>query len=223
MFESFRTRSQRLERIDTGDHTAEEYSLWQREMVFIHRWFGESRAIRRTLFPKLSANASVLDVGAGSGELLNTIRESKIGSAAFLYGADIEPRAARTILERGFKSIVCSGTDLPFGDDTFDHAVSSLVFHHLSDETAAKILREMLRVSRNEIFVFDLRRSALAYLGYRSISYFVFQKLTREDGALSILRSFTDDELRKIGERAGLLDIHISRSAFFRLILSGRK
>ena len=32
MFEKFRHRSHELERLDTGDYTADEYARWQREM-----------------------------------------------------------------------------------------------------------------------------------------------------------------------------------------------
>jgi len=223
MFERFRTRTEKLERIDTGDYTPAEYARWQREMVFIHCWFGETRALRRTLADKVTTTTAILDVGAGSGELLNTLRELSVQNAQLLCGADIEFEAARTISERGFTPLICTGVELPFADDSFDHAVSSLVFHHLSSDVAVKVLREMMRVSRHEVFVFDLRRSVAAYFGYRLLAFFLFQKLTREDGSLSILRSYTDNELIEIGKKAGLRDVKVERSALFRLILSGKK
>lgn len=222
MFGTFRTRSRQLERIDTGDYTAAEYELWQGEMVFIHRWLGETRAIRRSLIPIFNEGGSVLDVGAGSGELINTISE-KSQIRRFLCGVDLEIEAAKTVSKRGFSGMVCSGSQLPFADNSFDHVVSSLVFHHLSDEVAVAVLQEMMRVARGRIFVIDLRRSVNAYLGYRALSFFLFQRLTREDGALSVQRGFTDAELRAIAERAGLREISVKRSAPFRLVLSGQK
>lgn len=218
MFGSFKTRSKQLERIDTGDYTPAEYELWQREMVFIQRWLGEARAVRRC---EIGQAASVLDVGAGSGELLNTIRSD--ASDSFLCGIDLEPLSTVTIRERGFSAVRCSGARLPFADSSFDYVISSLVFHHLSNETAVEVLKEMARVSRLRVFVIDLRRSPLAYFAYRLVGSVLFQKLTREDGSLSIKRAFTDSELRDIGECAGLKDLRVERSALFRLVLSWTK
>src|SRR5207249_5120018 len=79
MFERFAQRSHKPERLDTGDYTREEYAKWQREMWFIHRLFGEVRALRRSLMKALRSNGSdrisILDVGAGSGELLRKIKK----------------------------------------------------------------------------------------------------------------------------------------------------
>ena len=72
IFDKFATRSERLERLDTGDYTPREYAKWQQEMRFIHRVFGELRALKNSLVREVLASGegrvSILDVGAGSGE-----------------------------------------------------------------------------------------------------------------------------------------------------------
>ena len=66
----FETRSNELERIDTGDYTDEEYKTFLREIRFINRWIGDRWALRRSLLKRLEkldlSEFSVLDVGAGS-------------------------------------------------------------------------------------------------------------------------------------------------------------
>ena len=70
MVNDFRSRSLKTERLDRGEFTHEEYVRWQKEMWFIHRLFGETRALKRALISDVSGenggSVSVLDVGAGS-------------------------------------------------------------------------------------------------------------------------------------------------------------
>lgn len=231
MFASFKQRSYRLERLDTGDYTLEEYAKWQREMNAIHRVFGETRALRNSLVSEILASrepqVSILDVGAGSGELLRTLSKSLNGKKAFLAGVELDAEAARSI--RNIKSgceLVAVRSDamqLAFADDSFDYAFCTLILHHLSDEQAVTMLCEMSRVAKKKIFVVDLNRSRVAYYFYKIASRIFLQRLTQEDGALSILRSFRPDEMRVLAEKACLTDISIQNSIANRLVLSGSK
>lgn len=227
MSERFRTRSHELERIDTGDYTPAEYARWQREMPWIHRVFGENRALRNSLLAEIRRAAgsavSILDVGAGSGTLLKTVQADLYGHSPFLVGVELNHEAAIMIATNGLVATRCDGTSLPFGDDSFDHAYSTLTFHHFTDDEAAAVLREMARVSRGRIFVIDLNRSAMAYYTYRALAPIMLQRLTVEDGALSILRSFNEDELLQLAREADLADVGVEHSPLNRLILSGRK
>lgn len=222
MFGSFANRSMQLERLDTHDYTDEEYELWLAEMKTVHAWAGEKRAIERHLLRRmrLPHGAVVLDVGAGAGQLLSCIREQRPDIR--LIGAELDHASALSIRRAGLTAVRCDGMRLPFEDNSVDAAINSLVLHHLSNDEAAKLIREMNRVSRHGIVVVDLHRSAIAYYGFKVLSLPFFQRFTREDGALSIRRSFRPAELLEIGRQAGLREAGVSRSALFRLVLSGR-
>jgi 2-polyprenyl-3-methyl-5-hydroxy-6-metoxy-1,4-benzoquinol methylase len=85
-------------------------------------------------------------------------------------------------------------------------------------------LRELARVARRRVFVIDLHRHAVAYLLYTTVGkLFLHNRLIREDGALSIRRSFRPVELRQLAEQAGLTEIEVRRRFPFRLVLSGKK
>src|SRR5215218_9046719 len=77
VFEIFRQRSYELEHLDKGDYTPEEYEGCLAELRRINRVLGDARALRRSLLAEVEREGlksfSVLDVGAGSGELLRTI------------------------------------------------------------------------------------------------------------------------------------------------------
>lgn len=227
----FATRSLKLERIDTGDYTPAEYDRFLHDIRLVNRFAGDRRALQKTLLKEIKKQNlrefSVLDVGAGSGEILREIgkfaRRKK--SAAKLFGLELNARSADAILEESknfaeIKSIQANALTLPFADDAFDYAVSSLFTHHLKDEQIIETLREMKRVVRRKIFIIDLHRHRNAYVLYKIFCIaFRISPLVREDGSLSILRSFKPDELKILAQKAGLENISIKKVFPFRLVL----
>ncbi|MCA1566937.1 MAG: methyltransferase domain-containing protein [Acidobacteria bacterium] len=237
MFHRFRERSYELEHLDKGDYTPAEYEGCLVELRRINKWLGDAGALRASLVPEIEGAGlrefSLLDVGAGSGELLRVAAREARGRgwrAARLVGLELNARSARAILEesRDFAEIGAVGGDafhLPFADDAFDYVICSLFTHHFRDEAVVEILREFKRVARRRLFVIDLHRHALAYFLYTTVGrLFLHNRLIREDGALSIRRSFRAAELRRLAERAQLEQIDVRRRFPFRLVLSaGRK
>ena len=203
----FTTRSLKLERIDTGDYTPEEYDRFLYDIRLVNRFAGDRRALQKTLLKEIKKENlpefSVLDIGAGSGELLRDVGKfaRKQKRRAKLFGLELNARSADAILEESknydeIKSIQANALTLPFADKTFDYAISSLFTHHLTDEQIIKTLKEMKRVVRRKIFIIDLHRQPLAYFFYKIFCIaFRISPLVRHDGSLSILRSFKPEEL----------------------------
>lgn len=235
MFHRFRKRSYELEHLDKGDYTPEEYEGCMVELRRINRWLGDARALRRSLLAGIEREGlksfSILDVGAGSGELLRVIagwvRETE--REAVLVGLELNARSAKATLEesRQFDSISSVRGDalrLPFADNRFDYAICSLFTHHFKDEQVVAILNELARVARRRIFVIDLHRHPLAYYFYTTVGHlFLHNRLIREDGALSILRGFRPRELERLASQSHLANINVERRFPFRLVLSGNK
>ena len=234
MFTRFRQRSGDLEHLDKGDYTPEEYEGCIVELQRINKWLGDTRALRQTLLREIEESGricfSLLDVGAGSGELLRATadwsRHRNLKSS--LVGVELNPRSARAIVEESssfseIKAVRGNALNLPFDDGTFDYSICSLLTHHFKDKQVVVLLRELSRVSRRKIFVIDLHRHPLAYFLYTSVGrLFLHNRLIREDGALSILRSFKPNELIKLAESAGLDEIRLERKFPYRLVLSAR-
>lgn len=228
----FSKRSEKLERIDTGDHTAAEYETFLREIRVVNRLTGDSRAMRRTLLREIGASpeVSVLDVGAGSGELLRTIARSRRrrNLASQLVGLDLNPVSALALAREsaGFPEIRAVRGDalrMPFADRSFDFVFSSLFAHHLPDDAIVAVLGEMARVARRGVFVIDLHRHRMAYAAYRAFcAAFRISRLVREDGLLSIKRGFRPRELEDYARLAGFDGFRVTRSMPFRLVLELR-
>lgn len=217
--------------MDTGDYTPAEYERCLSELVFINRFLGDARALRNTLLRDVKKenpqSFSVLDVGAGSGEMLRAIAEfsRRQNRKTKLCGLELNARSAKAVLEnsKNFSEISAVRADafyLPFADDAFDYAICTLFAHHFTDEKVVGIFREMARVSRRKIFVVDLHRHRAAYLLYKIFcAAFRISDFVREDGSLSILRAFTKDELETLAKEANLTQISVARHIPFRLVL----
>lgn len=225
MFVSVTNRIDTPERLDTGDYTPAEYARWLGEMRVVHNFFGELRALKKTLLKEIETSAktnlSILDVGAGNGYVLGVLAKQMCRRDALLVGVEINAQAAASLPSFGALAVQGDGTRLPFADGQFDHAYCTLMLHHLTDEDAVKLIAEMARVSRRRIFIVDLNRDRTAYYMYKLVAPVFFQRLTVDDGALSILRSRTRSELRALGEAAQLTQIEVVRSRLNRLVLSG--
>lgn len=231
MFEQFRRRSLELEHLDKGDYSAEEYEGCIIELQRVNRWLGDASALRGSLLEEIEraglSTFSVLDVGAGSGELLRVVREwaRSTNRKARLTGLELNARSARAIVEEssgvnGINGVRGDAFRLPFAGDEFDYAICSLFTHHFKNDQVVQILRELSRVARRKIFVIDLHRHPAAYYFFTTVArMFLHNRLIREDGALSILRSFTPDELEELGTRAALKDVRVNRHFPYRLVL----
>jgi ubiquinone/menaquinone biosynthesis C-methylase UbiE len=231
MFRDFRERSYELEHIDKGDYTAEEYEGCIIELQRVNRWLGDVRALRKTLLTEIDEadleRVSVLDVGAGSGELLRVIARWALETnrSVRLVGLELNASSTRAIVDdsRRFSAINAVRGDafqLPFVDRQFDYVISSLFTHHFTDTQLVVLLREMNRVAFRGICIIDLHRHPVAYYFYTTIGRLILHnRLLREDGALSILRSFKPVELLALAKRAGLTNARVERHFPYRLVL----
>ena len=118
------------------------------------RWFFRGQTIKGRLVREagIRPGERVLDVGCGTGTLAILLKREQ--PEATVVGVDGDP----AILEIARRKALASGTDvqwdrgfaqdLPYPDESFDVAVSSLVLHHLSHEDKVRALLEVHRVLR---------------------------------------------------------------------------
>ncbi len=229
----FKTRSHKLERIDKGEYTPEEYDRFLSDIRIVNRFAGDNRALNTTLLRDIERENlrefSVLDVGAGSGELLRLVSKfaAKQGRSVRLTGLELNTRSANAILEESRKfpeisAIRGNALNLPFADNSFDFVISSLFLHHLSDSDLILSLAEMSRVSARKIFAIDLHRHLIAYGLYKLFcAAFRISRLVREDGSLSVLRGFKPGEFLYLADKAELKNPTVERRFPFRIVLSG--
>ena|ERR1051325_4625912 len=235
MFERFRRRSYELEHLDLGDYTAEEYEGCMVELRRVNRWLGDASALRRSVLTEIERDGarefSLLDVGAGTGELLREAARWARGRGirARLVGLELNARSAAGILEESrelteVNAVRADALRMPFDAGAFDYVMCSLFTHHFRDDSVVALLGEMSRVARRRVYVIDLHRHPVAYYFYTTVArLFLHNRLIREDGALSILRAFVPRELKTLAGRAGLSRAKVERRFPYRLVLSAGK
>lgn len=109
-----------------------------------HFWFVAMRATVRDAFLtlELPREASVLDLGCGTGGTIKALR----GLARFA-GLDMSPTAARFAARRTGEPVLCGvATDLPVRDASVDAVLALDVFEHILDDgKAAAEVRRVLK------------------------------------------------------------------------------
>lgn len=231
----FKKRATQPERIDIGDYTPEEYARFLREIRFINQRLGDRTALEKTLLTDVSRlnlkSFTVLDVGAGTGELLGVIAKfaRNEGRKVRLVGLDLNDLSVNEIAEEALKfseisPVRADALKLPFADDSFDYVICSLFTHHLTDAQISCVLPEMFRVARRRVIVIDLQRSVRAWLLYKlfCVAYRI-SPLVLHDGSLSIRKGFTTNELQNFGEKLGNGNASVSSVAPYRVVLTIQK
>jgi ubiquinone/menaquinone biosynthesis C-methylase UbiE len=115
-------------------------------------------------------------------------------------------RVAAALAQRaGLPSVVgCAGA-LPFRERSADIVMMSQLIHHLSRDAAVDVIRAASRVARVGVVLADLRRSALAAIGFRiGAELLGFDPATKADGVTSVRRGYLPHELEGILRDAGV-------------------
>jgi ubiquinone/menaquinone biosynthesis C-methylase UbiE len=149
---------------------------------------------------------SVLDAGTGAGDMPLAFARRGWRTTAIDTNPEVLKVARRAASRSALVEVLeADARALPFADDAFDVAHSSLLLHHLTPEEAVVVLAEMRRVARLGVVVNDLRRGLLP-LAITAVSVVAFgtTHVTRTDGIASARRSYTVDEVDDLLARAGL-------------------
>ncbi len=203
-----------------------------RDLRRVNWWLGAHSASLKALQPLLRGGDPVrlLDVATGGADFPEYLL--RYAPQVLSTGLDIHPETlqyARKRLERRVgpeasekvRLVEGDALNLPFADNTFDVAVTSLFMHHLEEAKAVRMLGELNRVARFGFIVNDLHRHPMAYYGVMVWGLVTnASEMFWHDGPLSVLKGFTREELRWILRAAELEGASVTWRWAFRWIIS---
>jgi 2-polyprenyl-3-methyl-5-hydroxy-6-metoxy-1,4-benzoquinol methylase len=223
---SLASRSRAAEQMDDPALDPDVYRAVLEDLSRVNRWTMASRPTLSFLGRAIGSakRFSLLDVGFGHGDMLRRIARwtKRRGLCANLVGVDLNAKsqaAARAATPEDMQ------IDYRIGDyrdqrGPFDFIVSSLVAHHMTGAQLRDFIRFMEEEAIGGWLINDLHRHRLSFLGYPYLARLLgAHRIVREDGTLSIARSFRPPEWRAILEQAGVPEgaARIFRSFPFRL------
>ena len=152
---------------------------------------------------------TIVDVGCGNGDMLRALADfgTKNNYNFKLIGIDAN---AFTIdyaikLSKEYPNISYKCEDVfsePFSQLNYDIVLCTLTLHHFKNNQIDYLLQLFQKQARIGIVINDLHRNIIAYRAFQLICFFFrLNRMSREDGLISILRGFKKQELINFSER----------------------
>ncbi|WDF55029.1 methyltransferase domain-containing protein [Mucilaginibacter sp. KACC 22063] len=186
--------------------------------------FGGHQSIINALkqFPVDNKNI-ISDWGCGGGDVLIAIAQwaRKLNINLKLTGVDAAPAAINFARQQSaaFPNIGYVKADVlqdNFAENQFDVIISSLFTHHFTDDEWVALISKMYRAAKRGIIITDLHRHWVLYYAVVAITRLFNNKMASYDGPLSVQRSFTRKELKKLLAMAGIKNYRLQWRWAFR-------
>ena len=188
---------------------SEEAARNLRDLARINRWFGGHRSLAQIVRPLVDPSEafSVLDVGAASGDMGETIRRRFHGASV----TSLDRHAVHMRRAPGAK-VAADAFHLPFGPATFDLVLCSSLLHHFSNAQAIELIADLHSLARRALILMDIERHSLAH-GFLPWTKRLFQwsELTVHDGSISVAAAFRPNEMAALVEAALTTPVAVRR------------
>ena len=216
-------RSSKLEILDDPFSCREDIHASLRFMVLVNKWLGGARAVLDFFKEHAVPDTfTVLDLGTGSGDIPFAIAQwaRQSGKKARITAIDLNDHCLQ------FAQMHFASPDIQFKKasafdlevlGSFDYVVSSMFFHHLSDEAIVRLLKIIDRHSRRGFVINDLYRCRSNFFGTLLMTLPTFKKILIHDAPLSVERAFRENDFLKYRAQSGIR-FDIERKPVFRVV-----
>jgi SAM-dependent methyltransferase len=223
-------RSTALELMDDRSIGGDELAEALRQLRNINRWLGSGwptleGVLRLWWRAGRPARLSILDVGAGSGDVNRLLLDwaDRCGIALQISLVDIHPEtcaaAAAYYRDDPRVQVICSDL-LRLGTQPADIVSAALFTHHFASEQLPAVFAALARPARIGVVVNDLHRHPLAWAGiWLATRLFSRNRMIRHDAPLSVQRGFRSIDLDHLRATHGLAGMTYAWRPFFRYLI----
>jgi 2-polyprenyl-3-methyl-5-hydroxy-6-metoxy-1,4-benzoquinol methylase len=172
------------------------FTAWP-TIAFLKRAVGDAKSLR------------LMDVGFGDGDVLRAVARwaKKRGIEADLVGVDLNEKSVKAARDA---TPAAMAIDYRAGDyldqaGPWDFVTCVQTTHHMTDEQLLTLLRTMEKETRKGWLICDLHRLTFSYWGFPLLARLLMvHRIVREDGRLSIARSFRKADWEEYLRQAGI-------------------
>lgn len=213
MFVNTRYRSTEEEIMDNLSMEGEMLRKTLDEIAALNKGLGGNQATINGLHSLLKTESkdaviSIIDIGCGNGDMLRTVADygRKNNFSFKLTGIDANDYTVNYArkLSEDYPEINYVKMDV-FSDEfsgiAFDIVIATLFLHHFTQQEIERLLIPIVNRVRIGAVFNDLHRSWVAYYLFKAISFFMKNKMVKNDGAISVLRGFKKEELVSISKK----------------------
>jgi 2-polyprenyl-3-methyl-5-hydroxy-6-metoxy-1,4-benzoquinol methylase len=229
----FSKRSYQKEIMDDLETGGKLMEVTLKELKIINKVLGGNHVTTSSLdqimnkYPQKSY--SIADIGCGGGDMIkvmaNWARRKEINCQ--FIGIDANPNIIKLA-----KSNLSEITNVAFEtqnvfdgsfiDKKVDIVTCTLFTHHFTDEELLLLLSSFKKKAKLGVVINDLHRHPIAYYSIKLLTaLFSNSTMVKNDGPLSVLRSFKKSELANILKSSGISDYEIKWNWAFRWRVTG--
>ncbi len=167
---------------------------------------------------------TIVDIGCGNGDMLRVLAEFGVKNDILfnLIGIDANDFTIKHAahLSSNYPNIKYKCEDVfseQFRNLSYDIVLCTLTLHHFKDHEILDLLTVIYQKATIGIVVNDLERSAISYRLFQALcAVFRLNKMSRDDGLVSILRGFKRKELEVYSSKLQLKNYSIQWKWAFR-------
>jgi hypothetical protein len=219
----FLKRSYQKEMMDDFSIVDERIDTALSELKLVNKFLGgEETSIAgfKILFDSNNiSDLRVLDIGAGTSDIFYKLN-SKFPNIRFC-SLDRNKKICEMLKDRSdINPLFGDVLHAPVKPKSVDVVHSSLFIHHFTEEEIKEIIISSLSIANYGIIINDLRRSVLALIGIKLLT-FLFSKsvLVMNDAPISVKRGFLKPELLNLLEDLEISNYEIKRKWAFRWLI----
>lgn len=170
-----------------------------------------TQALSKIILDNPQSHYNIADIGCGGGDMVRVMTEwaKKHNISITVHALDANPNIIEMAKEnlRDLANVKFHTADVfddLFAHEKMDIITCTLFTHHFTDEELIRMFSGFKKTAKLGIILNDLHRHPFAYYSIKYITK-IFSKspMVKNDGPISVLRSFKSMELKTVLEASG--------------------